>query len=87
LLAHELAHLKLGHLWKRALAAGKRLYRAVDVEAYAAQSAEPDDLWLWLAEHSATHPNLPKRLRTVMAQGALSLPEFADGAAVSVVSA
>jgi len=32
-----------------ALAAGKRLYRAVDVEAYAAQGAEPDDRWLWLA--------------------------------------
>jgi Zn-dependent protease with chaperone function len=113
-LAHELAHLKLGHLWKRALiypalivpflpqaysraceyscdaignalrpdgsvggllalAAGKRLYRSVDAAAFAEQGAQPDDLWVWLAEHAATHPNLPKRLRTVLAQGAAPL--------------
>jgi Zn-dependent protease with chaperone function len=113
-LAHELAHLKLGHLWKRALiypalivpflpqaysraceyscdaignalrsdgsvggllalAAGKRLYRSVDAAAFAEQGAQPDDLWVWLAEHVATHPNLPKRLRTVLAQGAAPL--------------
>jgi Zn-dependent protease with chaperone function len=111
-LAHELAHLRLGHLWKRALvypaalcpfllqaysraceyscdavgnalrpdgsvggllalAAGKRLYRTVDVAAFADQGAQPDDLWVWLAEHVATHPNLPKRLRGVLAAGAV----------------
>ena len=47
------------------LAAGKRLYREMDVEAFLAQAREPDTFFMWLAEHVATHPNLPKRLSMV----------------------
>lgn len=47
------------------LAAGKRLYREVDVDAFLAQAYEPEGLFMWLAEHVATHPNLPKRLAYV----------------------
>jgi Zn-dependent protease with chaperone function len=47
------------------LAAGKRLYREMDVDAYLAQGQEQDSFWIWLAEHLATHPNLPKRLSRV----------------------
>ncbi len=47
------------------LAAGKRLYREMDVEAFLAQAHEGDSFWMWLAEHLATHPNLPKRLSNV----------------------
>jgi Zn-dependent protease with chaperone function len=47
------------------LAAGKRLYREMDVEAFLAQAREPDTFWIWLAEHVSTHPNLPKRLSVV----------------------
>ncbi len=47
------------------LAAGKRLYREMDVDAYLAQTHEQDGFWMWLAEHVATHPNLPKRLASV----------------------
>jgi len=47
------------------LAAGKRLYREMDVDAFLAQAHEPDSFWMWLAEHVSTHPNLPKRLSMV----------------------
>jgi Zn-dependent protease with chaperone function len=47
------------------LAAGKRLYREMDVDAFLAQTREQDSFWVWLAEHVATHPNLPKRLAAV----------------------
>ncbi len=47
------------------LAAGKRLYREMDVDAFLAQAHEQDSFWMWLAEHLATHPNLPKRLSYV----------------------
>ena len=47
------------------LAAGKRLYREMNVDAFLAQGHEPDTFWIWLAEHLATHPNLPKRLSYV----------------------
>ncbi len=47
------------------LAAGKRLYREMDVDAFLAQAHEQDGFWMWLAEHVATHPNLPKRLSVV----------------------
>jgi Zn-dependent protease with chaperone function len=108
-LAHELGHLRLGHMWKKALiypaqvipflgaaysraceyscdgigadlepagasggilvlAAGKRLYREIDPEAFAEQARTPDDLWVWLAEHLASHPNLPKRLLALRAR-------------------
>ncbi len=47
------------------LAAGKRLYREMDPEAFLAQAYEPEGLFMWLAEHVSTHPNLPKRLAYV----------------------
>ena len=47
------------------LAAGKKLYREMNAEAFLAQAHEPEDLWIWLAEHLSTHPNLPKRLLNV----------------------
>ncbi len=53
------------------LAAGKRLYREMDVDAFLAQAHEQDGFWMWLAEHVATHPNLPKRLSNVRYLNAL----------------
>ncbi len=47
------------------LAAGKRLYREMNVDAYLAQAQEPEGFWMWLAEHLSTHPNLPKRMLQV----------------------
>jgi Zn-dependent protease with chaperone function len=44
------------------LAAGKRLYREMNVDAFLAQAQEPEGFWIWLAEHLSTHPNLPKRM-------------------------
>lgn len=47
------------------LAAGKRLYREMDADAFLAQAYEPEDIFMWLAEHVSTHPNLTKRLAYV----------------------
>jgi Zn-dependent protease with chaperone function len=47
------------------LAAGKRLYREMNADAFLAQAAEDEGLFMWLAEHVSTHPNLPKRLHAV----------------------
>lgn len=47
------------------LAAGKRLYREMDPDAFLAQAYEPEDVFMWLAEHVSTHPNLTKRLAYV----------------------
>jgi Zn-dependent protease with chaperone function len=47
------------------LAAGKRLYREMNAEAFMLQAGEPEDLWTWLAEHLSGHPNLCKRLLSV----------------------
>ncbi|MGP6157366.1 MAG: M48 family metallopeptidase [Vulcanimicrobiaceae bacterium] len=105
-LAHELAHVKLGHVKKKlwlfpariipflsqaysraceyscdaigaalepegalggilVLASGKRLYREMDLAAFVEQARQPTDFWMWLAEHLATHPNLPKRVDAI----------------------
>jgi Zn-dependent protease with chaperone function len=47
------------------LAAGKRLYREMDADAFLAQAGEAEGFFMWLAEHVSTHPNLPKRLAQV----------------------
>ena len=47
------------------LAAGKRLYCEMDPDAFLAQAYEPEDAFMWLAEHVSTHPNLTKRLAYV----------------------
>lgn len=44
------------------LAAGKGLYREVNVEAFAQQSVTDGGFFLWLSEKLATHPYLPKRV-------------------------
>lgn len=47
------------------LAAGKRLYRDVDPAAFARQAETERGFWVWLAEATSTHPNLPKRVAAV----------------------
>jgi Zn-dependent protease with chaperone function len=105
-LAHELAHVELGHLAKKfwlypatfvpflsqaysracesscdaigaalepaaavkgilVLASGKRLYREMDLASFVEQARQESDIWMWLAEHLAGHPNLPKRVDTI----------------------
>lgn len=48
------------------LAAGKGLYREVNVEAFARQAYTEDGFFTWLAEKLSTHPNLPKRVAHVV---------------------
>lgn len=67
------------------LAAGKRLYREMDVDAFLAQAHEPDGFWMWLAEHVATHPNLPKRLSFVRYLSATRAAAAPAGQAAPVV--
>jgi Zn-dependent protease with chaperone function len=43
------------------LAAGKTLYREVNVEAFT-QQARDDSFFVWLSEKLTTHPHLPKRV-------------------------
>ena len=65
------------------LAAGKRLYREMDPEAFLAQAYEPEGLFMWLAEHLSTHPNLPKRvayIRYLLAHRAAGAPQTAVAA-------
>lgn len=107
-MAHELAHIKRGHLaWRwvlypsmivpflgaaysRAceytcdrfgayfrpdgavggllvLAAGKRLYRNVDAQAFGDQAETERGFFVWLAEVLSSHPNLSKRVRALAA--------------------
>lgn len=47
------------------LAAGKRLYREVNVDAFVRQSEHERGFWVTLAELLSTHPNLPKRVAAV----------------------
>ncbi len=56
----------------RVLAAGKRLYAAVDVKEMVAQGRTSNAFWPWLAEMLSAHPFLPKRLA--------ALPEMARSA-------
>jgi Zn-dependent protease with chaperone function len=48
------------------LAAGKRLYRSADPEVFARQEGQ-EGFWVWLAEKTATHPNLTKRVKALEA--------------------
>jgi Zn-dependent protease with chaperone function len=44
------------------LAAGKRLYKKVNLDTYVAQTYMEGGFWKWFAEKVSTHPNLTKRL-------------------------
>jgi Zn-dependent protease with chaperone function len=44
------------------LAAGKKLYQNVNKEEFMKQAGYEGGFFLWLAEHTSSHPNLPKRL-------------------------
>lgn len=48
------------------LAAGKGLYRHVNVDAYARQAYSDEGFFVWLSEVLTTHPHLPKRVAAVM---------------------
>ena len=45
------------------LAAGKYLYRQVNVQALCEQAEREYDSWVWLAEIIEAHPNLPQQVR------------------------
>lgn len=44
------------------LAAGKKLYKKVNVEEYISQEKRDSSFWKWFSEKLASHPNLPKRI-------------------------
>lgn len=48
------------------LAAGKELYRDVNVDAYARQAYADEGFFVWLSEVLTTHPHLPKRVAAVI---------------------
>jgi Zn-dependent protease with chaperone function len=47
------------------LAAGKKLYRTVDVDRMLADAEREQGFWTWLSEVFSTHPHLTHRLRAV----------------------
>lgn len=47
------------------LAAGKRLYRRVNLEEFNHQIVSEGGFWVWLAELLSTHPHLSRRVRAV----------------------
>lgn len=47
------------------LAAGKRLYRQLNVNSYAGQSIRLGGFWTWVAELLSTHPHLSSRIRSI----------------------
>jgi Zn-dependent protease with chaperone function len=51
------------------LAAGKKLYRSVNVDAYLRQASRADGFWVWFSEVLSSHPNLTKRV-IALKQGA-----------------
>ena len=51
------------------LAAGKSLYRNVDVQLYAAQVDTESGFWVRRAEIASTHPRLPKRIAALLDAG------------------
>lgn len=57
------------------LAAGKNLYRRVNLEAYKNQTETEEGFWTWFSEILATHPPLPKRLRAVVGVGTPVYPD------------
>lgn len=56
------------------LAAGKRLYRDVNLSAYVAQGETETGFWISFAEALSSHPNLPKRVKAVQARLSRTLP-------------
>lgn len=57
------------------LAAGKKLYKKVNVDAYVAQNRTEAGFWPWIAEKLSTHPKLTKRVAEFA-----NRPEFAPAA-------
>lgn len=47
------------------LAAGKKLYRKVNVAAISHQAKDEGGFWVWFSEIISTHPNLAKRVRFI----------------------
>lgn len=47
------------------LAAGKKLYRNVNVEEFSSQLENEGGFWVWLSEKLSTHPNLCNRVRVL----------------------
>lgn len=47
------------------LAAGKKLYRDVNLQEFISQAENERGFWVWLSEIISTHPNLPKRIRAL----------------------
>lgn len=47
------------------LAAGKRLYRKIDVERYSDEAAREGGFWVWFAQVMSSHPHLPRRIRAL----------------------
>jgi Zn-dependent protease with chaperone function len=47
------------------LASGKRLYRTVNANGFAAQSESEGGFWVWFAEIMSSHPRLPKRIQAL----------------------
>lgn len=48
------------------LAAGKRIYKKVNVREYISQQYNETGFWTWFAEKVSSHPNLTKRLDCVV---------------------
>lgn len=44
------------------LAAGKGLYRRLDLDEYLDTASREKGFWVWFAEVMSTHPNLPRRI-------------------------
>lgn len=53
----------------RVLAAGKRLFAAVDVAELRAQASRDRGFWIWFAEILSTHPHLPRRVAALSERG------------------
>jgi Zn-dependent protease with chaperone function len=47
------------------LAAGKRLYRRIDVDRYSDEASREGGFWVWLAQVMSSHPHLPRRIRAL----------------------
>lgn len=58
------------------LAAGKHLYRNVNVRALCEQAERDYDSWVWLAEIFQTRPNLPRRVKALYDLGSTPLAEL-----------
>jgi len=48
------------------LASGKRIYKNVNVKEFLTQDYSEDGFWKWFAEKVSTHPNLTKRLASLI---------------------